>query len=339
MFPERGRPALALAPMDGVTDFLMRELISRHAPVSYCVTEFIRVSGEVPPHRTFLKDVPELKAGSVTSNGTPVQLQLLGGHPGRLAEAALRAVELGATAIDLNFGCPAPTVNRHDGGATILRTPSRVEEIVRAVREALPPQVPVSAKLRLGWDDPKAIFENASRAERGGASWITIHGRTKFQGYTPPAYWEPIGEVRRNSSVPVVANGEIWDVGDLKRCRDETGCEHFMVGRGVLADPGLLKTLAQELELPTSEFHLASIKDEPNVWAGLMQELVEMSVEARESERRTLSRMKQWLSYSHKRGSVSWFDNVKRCDTVCEFLDVVRKSGSQSRADDVGAEV
>ena len=167
MFIRKGTPALVLAPMDGVTDALMRRLLTRVTPLSYCVTEFIRVSGSVPPAKTFLLDVPELETGARTESGAPVQVQLLGGDPDLLAESALLACKLGATAIDLNFGCPAPTVNRHDGGATLLKFPERIEKIVSAVRSAVPKEFSVSAKLRLGWDDPRAILHNAERAVRG----------------------------------------------------------------------------------------------------------------------------------------------------------------------------
>ena len=316
MFIVRGKAALVLAPMDGVTDALMRELLSKRMPFSYCVTEFIRISGIVPSAKTFLNDVPELRSGAVTSSGTPVQVQLLGGDPERLAESAARAVSVGARGIDLNFGCPAPTVNRHDGGATLLKFPERVEKIVATVRSALPCEVPVSAKLRLGWDHPRAIHVNAERAARGGASWITIHGRTKMQGYTPPAYWEPIGEVRRNLDIPVVANGEIWSVDDLRRCQDQSGCEHFMVGRGALSEPGLVTELAKALGIPTSSEHVSMCRGDASLWLPRILEVVNLSQKAGESERRTLSRIKQWLNYARHKGLVQWFDSVKRLESV-----------------------
>jgi tRNA-dihydrouridine synthase C len=320
MFIIRGKAALVLAPMDGVTDHLMRGLLTTRMPLSYCVTEFIRVSGIVPPAKAFVKDVPEISARCETSAGAPVQVQLLGGDPELLAESALRAVALGAQGIDLNFGCPAPTVNRHDGGATLLKFPERIEGIVGAVRSAVPSSVPVSAKLRLGWDDPKAVHVNAERAARGGASWITIHGRTKMQGYTPPAYWRPIGEVRRALGIPVVANGEIWSVDDLRRCQDESGCEHFMVGRGALAEPGLVRSLALELGLEVKPSHVERCGGEPARWLPLLTELIELSRLAKEPERRTLSRIKQWLNYAHHKGEVRWFDVVKRLESVSDVV-------------------
>jgi tRNA-dihydrouridine synthase C len=315
-------PAIVLAPMDGVTDFLMRSLLTRRMPFSYCVTEFVRISALVPPRHIFLKDVPELSRGCVTENCTPVQVQLLGGNPERLALSAALAVSLGAKSIDLNFGCPAPTVNRHDGGATLLKFPDRIEEIVSAVRSALPAHVPVSAKLRLGWDDPRAIHENAQRAVKGGASWITIHGRTKEQGYTPPAYWRPIGEVRRQVGVPVIANGEIWTLDDLKRCQDETSCSHFMIGRGALADPFLIGRCTHYLGISPAVRDDDSLPTEElcwKTWRSLIEDVTTTSRSHAESERRTLSRVKQWLQYAHRQKTISWFDGIKRCRDTLEL--------------------
>jgi tRNA-dihydrouridine synthase C len=330
MFIHRGKPALVLAPMDGVTDALMRRLLTRRMPFSYCVTEFIRVSGLVPPDKTFLLDVPELRHGSRTESGAGVQVQLLGGDPERLAESAVRAVRLGATGIDLNFGCPAPTVNKHDGGATLLKFPDRVERIVATVRAAVPSDIPVSAKLRLGWDDPRAIHGNAERAARSGASWITIHGRTKMQGYTPPAYWEPIGEVRRNLDIPVVANGELWCVEDLRRCQDQSGCEHFMVGRGALAEPGLVKELATTLGIKVCDEHVVRCGGNAALWRPLLVEMVELSRSAGENERRTISRVKQWLNYARHKGAVRFFDSLKRLENLDAILVHIDELASAS---------
>lgn len=323
------KPAIVLAPMDGVTDALMRRILTRRMDFSYSVTEFIRVSQAVIPAHVFKKDVPELNQASCTDSGTPVGVQLLGGDPERLAHSARVAVQVGAKVIDLNFGCPAPTVNRHDGGATLLRFPERIEAIVRCVRSAIPQSIPVSAKLRLGWDDPSAIFENVERAVKGGAAWITIHGRTKMQGYTPPAYWRPIGEVRRALDVPVVANGEIWSLDDLKRCQDQTGCVHFMLGRGALADPNLVNAAARCLGIGSADRGSNSLAGDIQ-WLSLIEELISESRLANESDRRTLSRVKQWLNYAHHRGAISWFDSVKRAQDTEELRSLIHRYAPES---------
>ena len=188
---------------------------------------------------------------------------------------------------------------------------------MRAVRSAVPAHLPVSAKLRLGWDDPRAIEENAERAARGGAAWITIHGRTKFQGYTPPAYWEPIGRVRRALPVPVVANGEIWTLDDLKRCEDQSGARHFMIGRGALANLSLVRDCAAYLGLSCAEEPCAAAA---RGWLEVLRLLARRSREACEAERRTVARMKQWLNYAHKRRAIEWFDSVKQATCSRDLL-------------------
>jgi tRNA-dihydrouridine synthase C len=315
----KGVPALVLAPMDGVTDSLMRELLTRRMPFTYCVTEFVRVSNLAPPEHVFLRSVPEFGSACRTGSGVPVGVQILGGDGDLMAESARRAASLGASVVDINFGCPAPTVNRHDGGATLLKFPNRLEEIVSKVRSAVPQEIPVSAKLRLGWENPTDIYRNAESVARGGASWITIHGRTKMQGYTPPAYWAPIGEVARSLDIPVVANGEIWTLDDLKRCQEMTGCEHFMLGRGALADPALVSECATFLGIAASVEASDTSRDFTR-WRGLILELMGMSRTAAEADRRTIARVKQWLNYASHRKTVDWFDRVKRTKDSAELL-------------------
>jgi tRNA-dihydrouridine synthase C len=313
---QRGEPAVVLAPMEGVTDAPMRAVQGRVGAFTYAVTEFLRVSHSVPPKHVFYHHVPELRTACRTVTGLPVQVQLLGGDAERMALTAVRAHELGATAIDINFGCPAPTVNRHDGGATLLRYPTRIREIVRAIRDALPATVPVSAKLRLGWDHIHAIEENATMAAEGGASWITIHGRTRTAGYAPPIYWSPIGRVRERLAIPVVANGDIWTLDDFRRCRDETGCIHFMLGRGALATPRLVHEVARELGLP----HNDAIPHTPN-WPELLRELVEWSRHFNNLQTdKHASRLKQWLRLASQFDGFAHFDAIKRLNSSAELF-------------------
>jgi tRNA-dihydrouridine synthase C len=313
--------------MEGVTDAPMRAVQGAAGAFTFAVSEFLRVSHSVPSAKVFQRHVPELLNGGRTPTGLRVQVQLLGGDPGRMAEAAAVAHEAGAAAVDINFGCPAPTVNRHDGGATLLKYPQRIRAIVAAVRAALPAAVPVSAKLRLGWDSLEPIFENAAMAAEGGAAWLTIHGRTRAAGYAPPAHWEPIGRVRERLGVPVVANGDIWTVADFQRCRDVTGCRHFMLGRGALADPRLPRRVAAELGLAPAPH------EEAIDWPSQLQRLVDWShgfVEKRPL--RTVCRLKQWLRLAAVHGDFAGFDAVKRARNVDELFAVLRKPTSRQPA-------
>lgn len=320
------RPALVLAPMEGVTDAPMRALMGATGAFSYAVSEFLRVSDVPLPAKVFRRDLPEFENGGVTPTGMPVQVQILGGHPERMALSALAAVKAGAKAIDINFGCPAPTVNRHDGGASLLRYPSRIREVVRAVRDAVPADLPVSAKLRLGWESIDDIYENARMAAEGGASWLTIHARTKMQGYTPPVYWKPIGRVREILDIPVIANGDIWTVDDFKLCQDQTGCRHYMLGRSALSNPALPSQIANELGLQTK------LQSGEVDWVATMRQLVEYTEYYRESiTPKTVLHLKQWAKMASKFGDFPYFDSVKTARDPEEFLALLAEAVAAHR--------
>ncbi|MFT6388494.1 MAG: tRNA-dihydrouridine synthase C [Cellvibrionaceae bacterium] len=225
--------------MEGVVDALMRDTLSSVGGIDICVTEFIRVTDHTFPDKVFYKRCPELLNSSMTPSSTPVRIQLLGGKPEPIAENAYKAAMLGASAIDLNFGCPAKTVNNSDGGACLLKEPYRVQNIVAAVRQAVPSTIPVTAKIRLGFDDRSAYMDNALAAYEGGADELTVHARSKADGYKPPAYWEYITEINQAIPITVNANGDIWSLADYLRCRSVTGCDSFMLGRSLLACPDL----------------------------------------------------------------------------------------------------
>lgn len=230
---------ILLAPMEGLLDFVLRDILTRVGGIDRCVSEFIRVTGTLLPDRVFLRIVPELHHGGRTPAGVPVRAQLLGSDPVCMAENAAKLAALGPAGIDLNFGCPAKGVNRHRGGAVLLDEPELIAQIVGAVRGAVPRHMPVSAKMRLGYNDRSRALECALAIAAGGADELVVHARTKADGYRPPAYWERIQELRTAVFIPVIANGEIWNVEDALRCRTLSGCNALMLGRGIVADPGL----------------------------------------------------------------------------------------------------
>lgn len=239
---------LVLAPMEGLTDPIMRDILTQVGTYDWCVTEFIRVTDSVLPDHIYYKYCPELKHQGKTKAGTPVHLQFLGNNIEMLAANAVRAVELGAPAIDLNFGCPAKTVNRHRGGAVLLDEPETLYQIVKAIRDAVPTQIPVSAKMRLGYLDEAHTLDNACALQQAGASWLTIHARTKADGYTPPAYWEKIAPLKSQLQIPIIANGEIWSLQDAQLCQQQSQCEDLMLGRGAVTIPDLVNCIRLQSE-------------------------------------------------------------------------------------------
>ncbi len=283
---------LFLAPMDGLADSLLRDLLTRVGGYDGAVSEFLRVSGTPLPLRSFRRVCPELDNGSRTHSGTPVAVQLLGSHPERLAETAARLATLAPASIDLNFGCPAPTVNRHGGGAMLLDDPELMRRIARSVRQAVPERIPVTAKMRLGIRDTGKTLECARALESGGVASLVVHARTKIDAYRPPAYWEWIARVREAVAVPVIANGEIWSVADYDRCREVTGCADVMIGRGAVADPLLVRRIRKVSDgVPGKEVPDAD-------WQEVFSLLCEfwIRVQQRVSARHAPGRLKLWLN-------------------------------------------
>jgi tRNA-dihydrouridine synthase C len=243
----------------------------------------------------FLRYLPELRTGSRTLAGVPVRAQLLGSDPVSMAENAARLAALGPEGIDLNFGCPAKVVNRHGGGAALLQEPERIATVVAAVRRAVPAHLPVSAKMRLGFNDAGLMRECAQAMEAGGACELVVHARTKADGYRPPAYWEQIPAIRAAVALPVVANGEIWTVADALRCRVVSGCDALMLGRGMVADPGLARAIrasdggtpgADTVEWGDLLPHIAAF------WQLVCDDL---------EPRQRAGRLKQWLNLMRRR--------------------------------------
>src|SRR5574343_2104324 len=230
---------LLLAPMEGLLDCVLRDVLTRVGGVDRCVSEFIRITDMLMPRRVFTRIVPELRQGGRTAAGVPVHPQLLGSDVQCLAENAARLAELQPEGIDLNFGCPAKCVNRHRGGAVLLDEPELIHEIVAAVRRAVPAGVMVSAKMRLGYMDDSRTLDVARAIHAAGAAEVVVHARTKADGYKPPAYWERIAAVRESVAIRVIANGEIWTAEHAQLARERSGCEDLMLGRGMVADPGL----------------------------------------------------------------------------------------------------
>lgn len=286
---------ILLAPMEGLLDFVLRDILTRVGGVDRCVSEFIRVTNTLLPDRTFIRVVPELLNGGRTFAGVPVRAQLLGSDPVCLAENAAVLAALGPDGIDLNFGCPAKVVNRHGGGAALLENPELLLKIVSAVRRAVPAHLPVSAKMRLGFNDDSRAVECALAIEGGGADELVVHARTKADAYCPPAYWERIADIRAQVRLPVVANGEIWTVQDAMRCRELSGCNSLMLGRGIVTDPGL----ALAIRAGT-----ASGAEQPMVsWETLLPLIADFwrLVSTRLERRQQAGRLKQWLNFLRRR--------------------------------------
>lgn len=293
---------ILLAPMEGLLDFVLRDILTRVGGVDRCVSEFIRVTNTLLPERVFTRVVPELFNGGRTLSGVPVRAQLLGSDPVCLAENAAVLASLGPDGVDLNFGCPAKVVNRHGGGAALLDDPELLSAIVSAVRRAVPAHMPVSAKMRLGFNDDSRAVECALAIEGGGANELVVHARTKADAYRPPAYWERVADIAAAVRIPVVANGEIWTVQDALRCREASGCEMLMLGRGMVTDPGLALAIREATRSRAGAVESTPL-DHGVSWLALLPLIADFweLVCSRLDKRQQAGRLKQWLNFLRRK--------------------------------------
>ncbi|QCS13646.1 tRNA-dihydrouridine synthase C [Acinetobacter radioresistens] len=299
--------------MEGLTDPIMRDVLTHVGSFDWCVTEFIRVTDSVLPDHIYYSYCPELKTEGKTAAGTPVHVQFLGNNPEMLAANAVRAATLGAPAIDMNFGCPAKTVNRHRGGSVLLDEPEVVYELVKAVRDAVPAHIPVSAKMRLGYMDRNFMLDNAHAIEDAGASWVTVHARTKADGYTPPAFWDQLQPIREALKINVIANGEIWNNTDARQCQLESGCEDLMIGRGAVTTPDLTQCIRNN-------------SDEPLLcWQDLLDLQRRFINGPSKTEIGMVGRYKQWLGMMSKHypeAKMLW-NEIKRLKKIDEINEKI----------------
>ncbi len=277
--------SLYLAPMEGVMDHLMRDLLTQFPGFDLCVTEFVRVVDHVFPERVFYRFCPELYANGKTPSGVPVRVQLLGQHPESMAGNAALACELGSPGIDLNFGCPAKSVNKSLGGAILLQQPELIHAVVKAVRKAVPPHLPVSAKIRLGWENSQRLEEVVDAIAQAGCNELVVHARTKVQGYKPPADWHELQRIDRATAMDIIVNGDIVDSQSAEICIQQSHCQRLMVGRGALAQPDLAAVLRYG-QAPMSWFQLLQ----------LLRRYSEFEVEGDKGKYYS-NRIKQWLNH------------------------------------------
>ena len=321
-------PVRLLAPMEGLTDPLMRQILTQIAsdlgrPYDWSVSEFIRVTQHVLPAHVFYKYVPELRHDAKTASGTPIHIQLLGSEAQLMAENAAYAAELGAPAIDINFGCPAKTVNSHRGGSVLLDEPETMYQIISAVRQAVPVHIPVSAKIRLGYTDTSRMDDIKAAISDSGTDWLTIHARTKTQGYKPPAYWDKIQSFN-TLDIPVIANGEIWNAEHAQNCMVQAGTEHLMLGRGAVTRPDLVARV--DCGSDDAMLSAATLS-----WEAMVTHQIRFLEGQAKTEVILVGRYKQWLAMlikGYSEAKVLW-DSIKREKNKAAIISALQASVRQ----------
>jgi tRNA-dihydrouridine synthase B len=217
-----------LSPMDGVSDWPFRSLCRRlGSAMSY--TEFVRAEDVLQERASVFKKL------TYEETERPVAFQIYGDDPDEIVEAALRIRRLEPDTIDLNMGCPARSVANRGAGVGMMRTPLKIAKTFRKLTAAL--DIPVTGKMRLGWNDCRTYKMVARMVEENGGALIALHGRTKEQGYGGVANWDAIAEIKAAVKIPVIGNGDVRTVADIKRMQAYTGCDAVMIGRGAMANP------------------------------------------------------------------------------------------------------
>ncbi len=317
-----------LAPMEGVVDCGMRDVLTQIGGYDRCVTEFIRVTEQLLPKHIFERFSPELNSGGMTPAGVPVYLQLLGGNYKYMALNAQRAQQLEPPGIDINFGCPSKTVTKNDGGSALLREPQRVGDIVAAVRDAVDPAIPVTAKIRLGFDHHDHLLEIASNIAEAGANELCIHARTRQDRYKPPAYWSAVKAVSRLINIPVIINGEIWSIANAQKARLESGCQDIMLGRGALTCPDLAASIH-------ADYH--GSKHQVMSWPETLEMIVRYLHSSKNKHPLFVSnRSKQWLVFlqMHYPQAKELFHKIKRMKEADDVFHAIKEHLSTANVSD-----
>jgi len=270
---------LILAPMEAITDGPVRRLARRHG-ADLVFTEFVSAEGLAHGAEPLERKL------AFTEAERPIGIQVFGHRIPPVVIAARRAEAMRPELIDLNFGCPTRKVAGRGGGAGLLRTPELLEAMARAVVEAV--SLPVTAKIRLGWDaDSVNAIEIAQRLEQAGVAAITVHARTRRQGFAGTADWSWIARVVRAVQIPVAGNGDVWEPADAARLLAETGCAAVMIGRGAMGNPWIFERTRRYLE--TGE--LTDPPDAPERIAAALEHLRESAVA--KGERRAVIEMRK----------------------------------------------
>jgi tRNA-dihydrouridine synthase B len=231
-----------LAPMDGYSDWPFRS-VCRALGSAMSYTEFVKVEkilsrrSKEPAKRLYYEEVER-----------PITFQIYGDDPDLLLKAALKVQALNPDIIDINMGCPAKSIADRGAGVGMMPTPLKIARTFRKLSSAL--RVPVTGKIRLGWDRNKNYKLIARIVEEEGGSLIAIHGRTKEQRYSGNADWDAIAEVKSLVKIPVIGSGDVKVVADIGRMRDHTGCDAVMIGRAAIANPWIFAGFDRELVPP-----------------------------------------------------------------------------------------
>jgi tRNA-dihydrouridine synthase B len=308
-----------VSPMAGMTDTAFRRLVKRQGGCGLVVSEMVSSEGLVRGiDRT-------LEYAEYTEEERPVSIQIFGGEPAKMAEAARVVEQMGANIVDVNMGCPVPKIAKHNAGCSLMREPAHAAEIISAMSKAV--KIPVTVKMRKGWDDGELnAGELAKRVEDAGAKAIAIHGRTAKQSYSGVADWDFVSEIAKTVSIPVFGSGDCVEPEDIV-ARMKSGVSGVYVGRGVLRNPWILAQARDLME--GRQARIISHEERGQFLLDYMNLLLTESMNEEEGFRHSATRLAGPHSSAPAVGRERWVINKIRA--LCSWYTKGFEGGAQFR--------
>lgn len=245
-----------LAPMAGVTDLPFRKIVRE-------IGNFLMYS-EMVASQAVIRNVKRTHKMMDNADDELTSVQLVGGDPEVMAQAAKLSYDLGAKFLDINMGCPVKKIVKSDAGSALMKNEKLAADIIQSVVQSVP--IPVTLKIRLGWDmEHKNAIEIAKIAEQEGIQMISVHGRTRSQLYSGKANWTEVGKVKNAVNIPVIVNGDIIDINSTNIAIQESQADGVMIGRGALGRPWILKDIDNFMKTGNIQHAIISDIEKKNI--------------------------------------------------------------------------
>ena len=302
-----------LSPLAGITDKIFRKLVRKWAPDSLLFTEMINATSLKKGYGSQKIKQLELEEG-------PIGVQIFDNRPYAVSEAAKLAEDSGAFLIDINMGCPVKKISKKGGGSALIKDRNLAIELVKRVSKAV--QIPVTVKTRLGWDNKEEnIEEFLLNLQDSGATMVTIHGRTRKEGFAGKADWNMIGRIKRLLEIPVIANGDIKNPKDALNCFNQTNADGLMIGRGILGSPWKIGEIDYAIKKQKGF-------KEPNIEQRLLLLIEHLEELTKENGDQGLLIARKHISWTCKNfsGATKLRDNLVRAIDVEEVKELINKT-------------